>query len=164
MTRTPTVTPTMTPTRTKTPTATRTQTPTKTPTKTPTRTPTKTPECNLAPVQYIRGINIPGCNSFNGAVAVQSCWDIWYCNYDANQALIIYTTGYPSGPIDPNQNPATKVFSTSNCVCGAPFNIPTLVFIANYDLLAGTGIYFSTSNSCELKPGQNFGPLNATPC
>jgi hypothetical protein len=166
ITRTPTVTPTITPTRTKTPTATRTQTPTKTPTKTPTRTPTPTKACSVTEKQLIRGFNIPGCTTMPGAVDAQNCWELWKCNYSSNQSLILYVTGYVSGslPINPNNNPANYIFINNSCQCGSPFNIPTLIFLFDYDLVNNTTYYLSLGSDCSLKPTNSFGDFDDPTC
>jgi hypothetical protein len=128
----------------------------------------------LAPAQYISGFTgisiinpltntVFACKSFPGAALLLPCWEAWWCA-GANQAQVQYATGYPTGIIDLYQNPSTRVFNVPNCACGYPFNVPQLLFVADYDLLAGTGTYFSCTTSCELKPTNDFGPLFPSVC
>jgi hypothetical protein len=118
----------------------------------------------LAPVQYIRGFNIPGCTSFPGTAILNPCWQQWVCNYGANQGLLLFTTGYPTGPLSLFETPPTNVWANPNCTCGTPFNNAQLIFIGDYDLFNLTGTYFSTDGSCGLKPSNTLGYLSPPTC
>jgi hypothetical protein len=102
----------------------------------------------------------------NGAVAASSCWTAWKCTYSSNPSLILYTTGYVAGtlPLNPANTPQNYVYIDNSCNCGAPFNVPVLIFLTNYDLVNHTTDYFSLDSDCGLKPGGSFGSLTNPAC
>jgi hypothetical protein len=161
-------TPTVTPTKTKTPTPTITPTVTPTITLTPTKTvtPSPTKSCSVTEVQFISGFDIPGCFTMNGSVAATSCWSRWKCNYDSDETLINYVTGYVSGPlpINVNNTPPNVIYNNDSCQCGAPFNNPALILFYNYDLVNHTTDYYAPSLDCSLKPTNQNGSLSDPTC